>query len=128
MMTMTICLVINNIRRKMKEMKLERISSEELITMFEEAFEHQVAQLNDIESFGVECNERGMGKPVQINVDISGHAGTPTVDQFKRGDVEGSESVTISRDDIGEKTFKLVKNLTTYVSGNDYLVVYEAAV
>jgi len=112
----------------MKEMKLERVSSEELISMFEEAFEDQVAKLNYIESFGVECNERGMGKPVQINVDISGHAGTPTVDQFKLGEVEGSESVTISRDDIGEKTFHLVKSLTTYVSGNDYLVVYEAEV
>jgi hypothetical protein len=112
----------------MKEMQLERVSSEELISMFEEAFEEQVAKLNNIEAFGVECNDRGLGKAVQINVDISGHAGTPTVDQFKKGDVEGSESVTICRDDIGEKTFQLVKSLTTYVSGNDYLVVYEAAV
>ena len=112
----------------MKEMKLDRVSSEELITMFEEAFEEQVAKFNNIEAFGVECNDRGLGKPVQINVDISGHAGTPTVDQFKRGEVTKSESVTIQRDDIGEKTFKLVKGLTTYVSGNDYLVVYEASV
>ena len=112
----------------MKEMKLERVSSEELISMFEEAFEEQVAKLNNIDAFGVECNNRGLGQPVQINVDISGHAGTPTVDQFKNGDVKGSKSVTISRDDIGEKTFKLVESLTTFVSGNDYLIVYESEV
>ena len=110
----------------MKDMNLGRVSSEELITMFEIAFEAQVGTPNDINVFGVECNDRGLDKPVQINVDISGYAGTPTIDEFRKGTVENSETVTISRDDIGEKKFTLVKDLTTFVSGNDYLIVYES--
>jgi len=110
----------------MKTMNLNRVSSEEIITMFEEAFENQVASLNDIKVFGVECNDKAIGKPVQVNVDIAGHAGTPTIDQFRKGEIKDSESVTISREDIGEMEFKLVPKLTTYVSGNDYLIVYES--
>ena len=111
----------------MKDMNLKRVSSEEIITMFEESFEEQVAGLNNIGVFGVECVGREIDKPVHINVDIAGHAGTPTIDQFRNGEIKGANSVTISRDDIGTKKFNLVPKLTTYVSGNDYLIVYESA-
>lgn len=110
----------------MKLMNLSRVSSEEIVSMFEEAFEAQVASLNDIEVFGVECDDRRLDKPVQVKVDIAGHAGTPTIDQFRRGEVEDSELVTISRDDIGEMKFHLIPKLTTFISGNDYLLIYES--
>jgi hypothetical protein len=109
-----------------KVMNLQRVSSEEVVSMFETAFEEQVASINDIGAFGVECNDREIGKPVQVQVDISGMAGAPTIDQFRQGAVEHSEFVTISRDDIGEMKFKLVPKLTCFLSGNDYLIVYEA--
>jgi len=107
-------------------MNLDRVSSEEIVSMFEEAFETQVATLNDIGAYGVEVDDRGIGKPVQIKVDVSGHAGTPTIDKFRQGAVEGSGSVKIAREDIGEKEFKLVPSLTCFLSGNDYLIVYES--
>ncbi|MFA7219427.1 MAG: hypothetical protein WC119_02905 [Synergistaceae bacterium] len=110
----------------MKQMELSRVSSEEIVSMFEESFESQVASRNDIGTFGVECNGRELNKPVQIQVDIAGHAGTPTIDQFRNGKVENSESVTISREDIGERKFKLMPQLTTFVSGNDYIIIYES--
>lgn len=110
-----------------KVMSLERVSSEEIVSMFEEAFETQVASWNNIEAFGVECNERRIGKPVQVQVEVSGHAGTPTIDQFRQGKVKNSESVTIARDDIGEMKFRLLPDQTCFLSGNDYLIVYEAA-
>jgi hypothetical protein len=110
-----------------KVMNLERVSSEEIVTMFEEAFENQVASWNDIGAFGVECTQREIGKPVQVQVDISGMAGAPTIDQFRQGAVEHSDVVTISRDDIGEMKFKLLSDQTCFLSGNDYLIVYEAA-
>jgi hypothetical protein len=108
-------------------MNLDRVSSEEIVSMFETAFEEQVASLNDIGAFGIECNERSIGQPIHVKVDISGHAGTPTIDQFRQGAVEGSKSVKISRDDIGEMEFKLIPDLTCFLSGNDYLIVYESA-
>ena len=107
-------------------MNLSRVSSEEIITMFEEAFESQVASLNDIVAFGVECNDRPINKPVRITVDVSGHAGTPTIDKFRSGAVEGSKSIKISRDDIGEMVFKLLPSQTVFLSGNDYQIVYES--
>ena len=111
-----------------KEMNLDRVSSEEIVSMFEEAFETQVASLNDIGAYGVECDDRQIGKPVQVKVDISDHAGTPTIDQFRKGEVEASESVLIAREDIGSKKFKLIPSLTCFLSGNDYLLVYESVV
>ena len=110
----------------MKIMNLDRVSSEEIIKMFEEAFEEQVVSRNTIGPYGVECDDRKTGTPVQVKVDIAGHAGTPTIDEFRKGEVEHSESVTISRADIGEMKFNLLPSLTTFISGNDYLIVYES--
>jgi uncharacterized membrane protein len=108
----------------MKDMVLDKLSSEEIISMFEIAFEEQVASRNNILAFSVSCNDRSLNKPVEVNVDVSGFAGTPTIDEFKAGSVPDANTVIISRDDIGEKTFELVPSLTTFLSGNDYLIVY----
>lgn len=108
----------------MKKMNLSRVSSEEIVNMFEVAFEEQVAIDNDIGVFGVECNDRRLGQPVKVVVDIAGHAGTPTIDQFRKGEVKGSENVKISRDDIGEMTFSLMPKETVFLSGNDYIITY----
>ncbi len=110
----------------MKNMNISRISSEDIVSMFEKAFEEQVADINYISSFDVECVDRAIGKPILVNVDISGHAGTPTIDQFRKGLVKGSDMVTISRDDIGEMKFKLLPKMTAFLSGNDYIIVYES--
>jgi len=109
-----------------KAMNIGRVSSEEIVSMFEKAFESQVASINDIQAFGVECTERSIGKSVKVQVEISGHAGTPTIDQFRSGSIENCKSIKISRDDIGEMTFTLMPSQTCYLSGNDYLIVYES--
>lgn len=109
-----------------KAMNIGRVSSEEIVSMFEEAFESTVASINNIGAFGVECTEREIGKSVKIQVEISGHAGTPTIDEFKSGSVENCKTVTIERADIGEMTFTLIPSQTCFLSGNDYLIVYES--
>lgn len=110
----------------MKKMDIERVSSEEIVSMFEEAFEEQVAKFNNIEAYGVTCDDRQIEKKVQVNVEISGHAGTPTIDEFRNGDITDSKHVIISRDDIGELKFNLLPEMTAYLSGNDYIIVYES--
>lgn len=110
----------------MKKMNIDNVSSEEIVNLFEEAFESEIASFNNIGAFGITCDGREISKPVRILVDIVGHAGTPTIDQFRQGEVDNSKSISISRDDIGETTFYLLPNLTTFVSGNDYQVVYES--
>lgn len=109
-----------------KEMEINRVSSEAIVTMVEKAFENQIASINNIQAFEVKCDDRIIDGPVRIEIDISGHAGTPTVDDFKEGRVEGSESMTIERDDIGEMKFDLVPSQTCFLSGNDYCIVYES--
>lgn len=112
----------------MRPMNIERVSSEELIAMFEEEFEQKVALYNNITAFSVDCEDRGMGKDISMNVEISGHAGSPTIDQFRNGEVENCEKIVIQREDLGEAKFTLVKDLTTFVSGNDYLIVYKTSI
>ena len=105
-------------------MEVDRLSSEEIVNMFEESFQDQVATLNNILSFSVDCEDRSFGQPFKIKVEINGLAGTPTMDDFKQGRIEDAAKVNIERDDIGVATFKLDPSLTTYLSGNDYLIYY----
>jgi len=44
----------------MKKMKLAKLSSEEIISMFEDAFESQVASFNNIGVYGVECEPQAL--------------------------------------------------------------------
>lgn len=109
----------------MKKESIERISSEDIINLFEEAFEEQVASLNNITSFSVESSGREIGKPVRVTVDIVGSAGAPTIEQFRNGEVENCKHIKLFREDIGEIQFKLLNNMTVFISGNDYQIVYE---
>ena len=110
----------------MKKMDMSKISSEDLVKMFEQAFEEQVSEPNSLGECGIDCDDRSLGKPVRVTVDVSGLAGTPTIDQFRAGKVKGSNTVIISRDDIGELKFNLLPNMTVFLSGNDYQLVYES--
>ena len=110
----------------MKKMEISRVSSEELVNMFEESFEEQIAKLNDIGVYGVECDDRKIGEAVRMKVEITGLAGTPTIDQFRQGKVKGSEKVLIDRADIGEMTFHLLPKETVFSRGNDYVIIYQA--
>lgn len=108
-----------------KKIKIEKLSSEEIVNMFEVAFT-EIASENNIDSFTVRCSDRKIGESVKVEVDITGLAGAPTIDSFRKGKVTGCEKVTISRDDIGSLTFKLMPAQTAFLSGNDYVIVYES--
>jgi len=108
-----------------KKIRVEKLSSEEIVDMFEVAF-GKIASLNNIDSFTVRCSDRKIGEAVKVEVDITGLAGAPTIDAFRKGKVAGCDKVTISRDDIGSLTFKLIPKQTAFLSGNDYVVVYES--
>jgi hypothetical protein len=110
----------------MKKMNFSRISSEEIRDMFEVVFEDQVAKYNNIVSFDVEC-VRAVGKDyVESHVTISGHAGTPTIDEFRNGKVKDASPIVISRYDVGDLTFELLKDQIVFLSGNDYVLVYRS--
>ena len=107
-----------------KQINLKTLSDDEIIDLFSDSFENDVARYNNIESFDV-IVKRETGSPeVRVEVTISGTAGSPTVDQWKKGTVDRSEIVTISRDDKGTASFKLIPSETVYLNSTEYIVTY----
>lgn len=106
-------------------MKTDRLSTEDIRDMFEEAFQEQVGKENNIDTFEVEA-ERGVDNRITVNVTISGMAGSPTLDDFKKGNIKNAKTVKIERYDVGEMVLTLQPSLTTFVNGMDYLVVYKS--
>jgi len=106
-------------------MEIRKLSTDEIRDMFEEAFAEQVGNDNDITSFDVECT-RGVGddNDIIVYVNVAGFAGTPTVDDFRAGMVEGADVITIERDDVGSLDLALDFEDIAYLSGNDYQLVY----
>ena len=106
-------------------MKVNRLSTDAIRDMFEEAFAAQVGDEHNITSFDVECT-RGVGdeNSLVVYVNVAGFAGAPTVDDFRAGTVEGADTVTIGRDDVGSMTLSLDLSDIAYLSGNDYQLVY----
>jgi len=112
---------------KKKRLNLEKISDEQLVDLFEKAYEEQVGQINSIGEFECTCTRTVGDSEVKMEVMITGLAGTPTPDSYKTGKVEGSEKVVVERDDDTELTFKLEPKDTICLNTNDYLVVYKAS-
>lgn len=106
-------------------MKTDRLSTEDIRDMFEEAFLNQVGVENNIDSFDVEA-ERGTDNTITVNVTVSGMAGSVTIDDFRNGKVKNADTVKIERYDVGEMTLKLVPSLTAFLNGMDYLIVYKS--
>ncbi len=111
---------------KTKKMAIERVSSEEILDLFEKSFEDQIVPFSNIDSFGVECTRDVTSKKAIVNVTIYGTAGSPTIDDFKANRVAGADRVSIQRFDIGELNFALKPELTCFLNSNDYLIVYES--
>ncbi len=110
----------------MKKLDHHSMGDDELINMFEQAFESQISKQCDIPEYNVEIVRTTSDAKISFEVEVSGMAGTPSVDDFKQGKIKGANTVTISRADKGELKLSLVPSLTTFLSGNDYLLVYSA--
>ncbi len=110
----------------MKKLDHHTMGDDELVSMFEQAFESQIAKQCDIPEYSVSVVRNTSDEKLSFEVDISGMAGTPSVDDFKNNKVKGAKVVTISRADKGELKLTLVPSLITFLSGNDYLLVYSA--
>lgn len=110
----------------MKKLDHHSMGDDELITMFEQAFESQISKQCDIPEYSIEIVRNTSDSKISFEVEVSGMAGTPSVDDFKQGKIKGANVVTISRADKGELKLTLVPSLTTFLSGNDYLLVYSA--
>ena len=62
---------------------VERISDEEMETMFTDAYEEKIASLNNIGSYECSCKRESGTSDVKMEVMIVGMAGSPTPDDYK---------------------------------------------
>ena len=108
-------------------MNIDKVSDDDLQDMFTEVFENTVANLNNIGSGGFEAIcKRGSSNPeINMEVTITGMAGSPTIDDFKNNKIKDANSITINREGKGSLSFKLIPNRTISLNTNDYLLVYK---
>lgn len=105
-------------------MDIKNMGDDELQSLFEEAFSVQVAAKNNIADFEVKTNRDVNSNKLSFEVTVIGLAGTPSIDSFKKGDVEEAKSVFIERADKGGMKLNLEPEKTVFLSGNDYIIVY----
>ena len=106
---------------------VERISDEEMEEMFVEAFETQIASLNAIGSYECSCKRDSSNSDVKMEVMIIGLAGSPTLDDYKKGKVENAGTVLIKREEKDSLKFNLVTDEIISLNTNDYSVIYKLA-
>ena len=106
---------------------VERISDEELETLFTDAYEKHIASLNNIGSYECSCKRDSGTNDVKVEVMVVGLAGSPTIEAYKDGKVENSDRVVIDRteDDRPSLVFDHVPEEDYILNANDYSVVYK---
>ena len=104
-------------------MNIEKLSNEYIEDLFQSEFDSSVASLNNISSFECKCVRTSEDKDVFMEVTIFGFAGSPSMDDFKKNEVEKGETVSI--DDNDESLEFILQPEKTYtLSVNDYVIIY----
>jgi len=108
-----------------QKVDIARISDDELVDMFEPIFEEQIASRNGLSSYECSCKRDISTSEVRVEVLVVGMAGSPTLDEYKNGDVTDSDTVVTNIEGKGTLKFKLVLKEITTLNTNDYVVVYK---
>lgn len=111
-------------KKSTRAMEFKGMGDSELVELFEDAFREQVATNSNIQEFSVEVVRSVNSDKIEFEVEITGLAGTPTMDEFKANKVKEGKKVLLSRADKGQVTLNLVPSRTVFLTGNDYLITY----
>lgn len=109
----------------MSKIDATRISDDEFIDLFEPVYEEKVASLNAIGSYECICKRDTSSSDIKIEVMVIGMAGSPTLDDYKDGNVENSDVIILDLADRGKLKFKLQHKEITALNTNDYVAVYK---
>lgn len=104
---------------------LDKMSEEDIASVFELYFGEQVAKENNIDEFEASCERDNIGDDITIKVMVVGLAGTPTPDDFKTGNVESADIVSVPTEDNENIKFELDAAATTALNTNDYWLYYK---
>lgn len=108
-----------------QKLNVSKLSDDDLQDMFTDAYEKKVASQNGFDSYECICKRDG-SSDIRMEVTVTGMAGSPTIDDYKKGKVKNSGSVVIERDGKGSLRFSLLPKETISLNTNDYLVVYKS--
>jgi len=108
-----------------QKIDIARISDDELIDMFEPVYEEKIASINNIGSYECSCKREPGSPDVKVEVMIVGLAGSPTLDDYRDGNVENSSAVVLDLEERGKIKLKLVPKEITALNTNDYVAVYK---
>ncbi len=106
-------------------MDTSKLSDDDLQDMFTEEYEKNVASLSSLTSFECIC-KRDTARAVKMEVTVYGMAGSPSLDDYKKGKVKNSGSVIINREGKGSLKFVILPSEIASLNTNDYVVVYKA--
>jgi hypothetical protein len=107
-----------------KKMDVGSMGNNEILELFENKFKSEIVDKHGIFEPEIEI-ERGLGSnSVKILCRMYGMAGSPSFETYN--DIDGVEKITIERFDKGQLSFKLDKEETVSVGGNEYLVTYRS--
>jgi hypothetical protein len=109
-----------------QKLNTSKLSNDDIQDMFLEAYEKNIASANGFDSYECVCKRSGNTPNIKMEVTVVGMAGSPTIDDYKKGKVKNSSTVVISREGKGSLKFHLVPSDTMSLNTNDYLVVYKA--
>ena len=106
------------------KMDMGTMSDSEIVDLFQESYEQNIAMPNGISDYEVICERRAGSKRADILVNVVGFAGVPTSDEYC--ELENISNVEIARSDKGRLVFHLNKAMRTPLGGIDYQMVYES--
>jgi len=109
-----------------QKLDARKLSDDDLQDMFSAAYEKRVASQNGFDSYECICKRDSNNAPIRMEVTVTGMAGSPTVDEYKKMKVKNSDAVVIEREGKGRMKFKLVPSETIALNTNDYMVVYKS--
>ena len=109
-----------------QKLNVSKLSDDDLQDMFTEVYTKKIASVNEFDSFECICKRSGNNSDVRMEVTVTGMAGSPTVDDYKKGKVKNSKCVTIQREGKGSLNFNLLPAEIISLNTNDYLVIYKA--
>lgn len=105
-------------------MNVDKISDEVMQEMFETAFENQVGVYNNLSEFEALIKRSAREEDILMEVTVTGMAGSPTIEDFKSGEVENAERITID-DARGQIEYVLQAEKTIPLNSTDYIVTYK---
>lgn len=112
-------------KNQSKKLEIEKLSDDDIQDRFTEVYEKRVGAYNNINSFECIIKRDSTNKDVTMEVTIVGMAGSPVMDDYKKGKVKNSDVIVLEYEGRGSIRFKLLPEKTISMNSNEYLVVYK---